>query len=452
MIEFVCNDRMVTARCAGGLPVLDWIRDQHKLKGTKEGCREGDCGACTVVLGRFKAGRLEYCSVCSCLLPIAAVHRCHLATIEGLTTGDRLTPFQRAFYEEAASQCGFCTPGMIMSLTAFLLGNRALTLGNALESLDGNICRCTGYAAVRRAVKRVIGRMPKVFENRLDMLVEQGHVPEYFKGVAGLLEPIEERRVEEGGTIVAGGTDLYVNPDDQLLEGEPGLVSRISVPEGTSLKDGTVFIGAGTTVESIRSSGLFKELFPGTDGFFTRISSTQIRSMATLGGNIMNGSPIADLAVLFLVFGAVVHTRDRTVPLEDFYLGYRMFAVDKSAVITGISFPLPQEGAVLSALKVCRREYLDIASVNSAALVTLKNGHIQKASISAGGVAPFPLLLKRTSEFLQGRQPSDEIISRAGELAAAEISPISDVRGSKEYKTLLLKSLLRAHLTRGIMK
>lgn len=446
MITFVCNGEKQTTDCPGGLPVLDWIRDRYGLKGTKEGCREGDCGACTVVIGRNTSEGIKYSSVCSCLLPMQVLQGCHLVTVEGLSQNGLLTPFQSEFYEQAASQCGFCTPGMIMSLTGFLLGERELTFENAMESLDGNICRCTGYGAVQRAVMNVISSMSIGYEHRLEMLIEKGHVPEYFREIPELLQSVGQGEQVSGKTAVAGGTDLYVHPPDEVFSDE---LLLIQAPSGIGRNADTVTVGAGATIESIRESAVFRELFPTLDGFFRKISSTQIRSRATLGGNIMNGSPIADLAVLFLALGASVHTAGGKIPLKNFYLGYKKFAVAKGELLTELTFPVPKEGSILSAVKVCKREYLDIASVNSAALFKIEKGSIAFATVAAGGVFPYPLFLERTSCLLSGRDLSEETIALAETSATGEIAPISDIRGSKEYKTELLKSQIRFHLTRG---
>ncbi len=445
MIEFLLNDRIVKTGCAGGTRVLDWLRNEAGLTGTREGCREGDCGACTVVLGRQSESGMQYRAVCSCLLPLSAVNRRHLVTIEGVSSPGALSPFQKAFIEQCASQCGFCTPGMIMSLTGFLLGNRELTLENAMESLDGNICRCTGYASVRRAVTSVMEGLC-AGTDRIAAMVEQGHVPEYFNGVPSILETLGEGNGSRGTLSVAGGTDVFVHPDAGAGGEEP---SFIQAPSGITVHGGNVSVGAGTTLEEIRESPVFRELFPELDGFLARVASTQIRSLATIGGNIVNASPIADMAILFLALGTAVHTGTRSVPLKEFYLGYRKPDLAAGEIIESISFPLPPEGARLSALKVCKREYLDIASVNSAALLVLKGSSVLSASLSAGGVYPYPLFLKETSSFLQGRELTGEVILEAADTAAGEAAPISDIRGSAEYKTLLLRSQIMAHLGHG---
>ncbi len=442
MIEFLLNDRKVRTGSAGGTRVLDWLRNEVGLMGTREGCREGDCGACTVVLGSLEETGIRYRAVCSCLLPLSAVHRSHLVTIEGISPPGRLNPFQKAFVEECASQCGFCTPGMIMSLTGFLLGNREFTLENAMESLDGNICRCTGYASVRRAVESVMTGI-RGSSDRVAAMVEQGHVPEYFNEVSSNLGAIGERSVSGGTVPVAGGTDLYVNPDAGASGEEP---SFIQAPSGINIREGMVLAGAGTTMEELRESPVFRELFPDIDGFLARVASTQIRSIATIGGNIVNASPIGDMAVLFLALGATVHTGGRSLPLKEFYLGYRKVDLDKEEIIEKVTFPLPPEGAMLSALKVCKREYLDIASVNSAALLVLQGSSVRSASLSAGGVYPYPLFLEAASSFLVGRELTESTILETAGIAAGEITPISDIRGSAEYKTELLRSQVIAHL------
>ncbi len=284
------------------------------------------------------------------------------------------------------------------------------------------------------------------------MLIEQGHVPDHFRCVPGLISSIGEREPSGTGILTAGGTDIYPHPDHRLSEGEPRLVSSLGLPDSVEITHGRVIVGGAATVETIGRSPVFTGLLHSGDDFFTRISSTQIRRVATLGGNIMNGSPIADLAVLFLALGATVHCGEKDIPLSEFYLGYKEFAVPKGTIVTSLSFPVPPKGSQLSALKVCKREYLDIASVNSAALLTMGGEKVAGATLAAGGVAPFPLLLRKTSSFLRGRELSCDTIDGATAIAAEEVSPISDVRGSAEYKTLLLQGQIRAHLTRGVKK
>lgn len=456
MISFICNNKEVTEDCSGGLPVLDWIRSQTGLKGTKEGCREGDCGACTVIIGRPQDSGIEYSAVCSCLLPMGDIHGCHLVTIEGLTTGnsDTLTPFQQSFYDEAASQCGFCTPGMIMSLTGFLLGSHKLATSAAIESLDGNICRCTGYISVKRAVENVMSKLPDHTGNRLEMLIEKEHIPEYFRTIPARLSKQPVHCTSVDGPVIAGGTDIYVHSSDELSTKQPEFLSRRDDLRRILTDKDLVRIGSAVTFAQLRESTVITDLFPDLKEFLSRVSSTQIRSRATVGGNIVNASPIADMAIVFLALNGSVTVSNRSIPLSEFYLGYKKLDMQKGEILTEISFPLPDPGSVLSSLKVGKREYLDIASVNSSMLLRIEdeNSVILCARVAAGGVSPVPLLLKKTGEFLKGKTVSGETIRRACAVAAEEISPISDVRGSKEYKRELLMAQIRAHLTRGVVQ
>lgn len=363
-----------------------------------------------------------------------------------------MTPFQKAFYDEAASQCGFCTPGMIMSLTGCLLGSTDLSIRAAMESLDGNICRCTGYLAVKRAVDFVMSTLKPVSGNRLEMLIENGHVPAYFNTIEKRLKdlPVNESSVSD--TIVAGGTDIYVHSSDKLSTENPRFLSQTDNLNYIVTDNKHVRIGAAVTFKQLRESRIISNLFPELNSFLSKVSSTQIRARATVGGNIVNASPIADITIVLLSLNAAVHVSGRSIPLSDFYPGYKKLDMQQGEILSEVSFPVPEPGASLSTLKVAKREYLDIASVNSSMLIKLEGDVIRTARVSAGGVAPIPLLLKKTSDFLSGKILSETTIKEACNMAANEISPISDIRGSKEYKIKLLRAQLRAHLTRELSK
>ncbi len=455
MISFICNNENITTCLSSGLNVLSWLREEHGLKGTKEGCREGDCGACTVILGKPSDNGMLYSAVASCLLPIGEMHGNHLVTIEGLNLEkeNKLTPFQLAFYNKAASQCGFCTPGMLMSLTGFLLGSSEITEHGAIESLDGNICRCTGYVAVKRAVTEALKKIPENYSTkpRIEMLIKHEYIPEYFSNIQARLARIPEADIKNTGTIIAGGTDIYVRSSDKLANQNPSFLSTSSDKLNYIYKEtNRIKIGATVTFNQLRESFIISDLLPQLKEFLAKVSSTQIRQRATVGGNIVNASPIADMAIIFLALNADVTVNGRVIPLEKFYLGYKKLDMQPGEILTEISFPKPPPGSILSSLKVSKRDYLDIASVNSSFLFELNEGKIVYARGAAGGVAPVPLLLKNTSTFLTDKILSEELIQNACRIASEEISPISDVRGSKEYKIELLGAQIKAHLTRGI--
>jgi xanthine dehydrogenase small subunit len=384
------------------------------------------------------------------MLPIGEIDGCHLVTIEGITTGDEFTPFQESFYSEGASQCGFCTPGMIMSLTGCLLGTEKPTVSSAIESLGGNICRCTGYAAVKRAVDSVMNSISLKPGHRIESLIKYKHIPAYFSTVEQRLQHLPVTTPDAESTLVAGGTDIYVHSCEMLSVINPEFLSRRRDLNSIRIDSNQVTIGSAVTIKQLRESQHLAAVLPGLKGFLLKVSSSQIRARATVGGNIVNASPVADLAVVFLALNADAVFPDRSLALHNFYLGYKKLNMLPEEILTGISFPLPASGFVLSSLKVSKREYLDIASVNSSMLLKVKNSTVFQATVSAGGVAPVPLLLKKTGEFLTGRVLTESTVSDACRIAVEETAPISDIRGSKEYKRELLKAQIRAHLTRRV--
>ncbi|MFP4365283.1 MAG: FAD binding domain-containing protein [Spirochaetia bacterium] len=435
-----------------GMTVLDALRKEIGLKGTKEGCREGECGACTVLLGELRNGRVSYKAVPSCMLPVGEAECKHVVTIEGLNLSE-LNPVQKAFADMNASQCGFCTPGFILAFTGYLLSGRELTLEDAMTSVDGNICRCTGYASIRRAITtlfqdyRLEGKIPDIA-----FLTENRFLPEYFLQSSQLLSAIQTERCEypAKGTLVAGGTDLYIQKGEVLPDEEVRFLSAEDGVTGISEVQDEIIIGAGATVEEFRLDPLLNKHFPGLDEKLLLISSTILRNRATIGGNIVNASPIGDMSVLLLALEARLLLAGKNgesyLPLEDFFLGYKELALKPGEMIKSIIIPIPEFQVFWNFEKVSKRERLDIATCNSGVTITVQNGKIRNIRLSFGGVAPVPLLVKQTQEFLKNKDLDIRVLKAAQDILAEEIAPISDVRGSSEYKTDLAKRLLHAHL------
>lgn len=453
---FILNDTVVRSSLAQGTVLLDFIRRDQHLTGTREGCREGDCGACTVLLGRLKAGRVIYQAVVSCLLPLAEAAGCHVVTIEGLNRKE-LTPVQQAIVSEGGSQCGFCTPGIVVSLTAFLLDSRALASAEAVTAIEGNICRCTGYAALRRAIERLLRavRPPLLAApDRLQALIALGVLPAYFSTIGQRLQalPTDEprtRAAKKNAVIVAGGTDLYVQQNEELPEKELLLLSRQQGFSGIWPDKDALLIGAAATVSDMMASPLLAAALPNLTGFLSRISATQVRNRASIGGNIVNASPIGDLSVMFLALDARVGLRGgrgrRVMAMRDFFLGYKKLAMRKNELLAWVRIPLAPNGLWFNFEKVARRRTQDIAAVNSAIGLDMAGKHIAAAWVSAGGVAPVPLFLPVASAFLAGKTVSAPVVRELAAIADREIAPISDVRGSAAYKRTLLRRLLIAH-------
>jgi xanthine dehydrogenase small subunit len=370
--------------------------------------------------------------------------------------------------EHGAIQCGFCTPGFVISLTGYLLGPQPWSYEKAVDAVAGNICRCTGYASIKRAIADLLDQLEdaKVWGpreaglrgsetepdmDRLRRLVACGVVPEYFLGIPDRLSSLEapERIPRRSGKtfVVAGGTDLFVQRPGEMLAGQLCFLSGTVELREVRVEEERLLLGAGVSMEEVKNIPELKDRLPQLADELSLIASAPIRSRATLGGNIINASPIGDFTVMLLALGAVLRLENgrssREVSLDRFYLGYKQLDMKPGEVLKWIAVP-KQEGR-FSFEKVARRRHLDIASVNSAALIALRGDRIVKARLAAGGIAPIPLFLSRSSARLEGQEPSEELIEQVLELAQEEIAPISDVRGSERYKRLLLRQLLLAH-------
>jgi xanthine dehydrogenase small subunit len=454
-IVFILNDREVRTLLPAGTPLVDFIRSDQRLTGTRIGCGEGDCGACTVLLGTPEHGRVRYRSVVSCLFPLADAAGCHVVTIEGLNNAD-LTPVQQAILHEGASQCGFCTPGLVVSLTGFLLNSVDLPGDDAITAIEGNICRCTGYVSIRRAVERLLHELRPwlaAAHDRLQALVELGVLPGYFAAIPARLEALPPAapgaQVRRAAVVLAGGTDLYVQHGPELRAKELHLLTRREGFSAIWPDAEHIFIGAAASVSDLMESPLLGAALPRLRGSLRLVASDQIRNRATVGGNIVNASPIGDLSVILLALDAVIGLRlgnkAREMKLREFFLGYKKLALRPGEVAAWVSIPIRRDGVCFHFEKVSRRKHQDIASVNSAIGLEMAGERIAAAHVAAGGVAPVPLYLKDASAFLAGKYVSPELLREFLALADREIAPISDVRGSAAYKRALLGRLLFAH-------
>jgi xanthine dehydrogenase small subunit len=451
MIEFILNDTLIKTDQPSGLPLLDFIRGVAGLTGTKTGCREGDCGACVVMMGEFLEDKLCYKTVVSCLTPLGAAANKHIVTIEGLN-GMALSPVQEAIIHHSATQCGFCTPGMVISMTTFILSGDLSNPENIVESIDGNICRCTGYKSLEKAALSVFAQLPENGTNRLEWMVQNHYLPSYFSGIKNKLLKIEKPVFigSADGIIMGGGTDLMVKDADKIVHSPVNFTETRPELVQIEVENDMCSVGSAVTVSQILQSGFLNTRFKNLKEDFKLISSTPVRNRATLGGNIVNASPIGDLTIFFLALDATVvlesqEKKIRKIALKDFFKGYKILDKEKDELIKKIQFRLPQEGEEFNFEKVSKRQNLDIASVNSAMLIKLNKTSIEKVHLAAGGVAPIPLYLAGTSQFLTGKELTEKTVVEAVKVMYTEISPISDIRGSAEYKQLLLRQLFLAH-------
>lgn len=436
------------------MTLLDFIRYEQRLTGTKIGCREGDCAACTVLVGTLENDTINYQSITSCISPLGNAHGRHIVTVEGTNLENKLTTAQEAMKANYATQCGFCTPGFVVALTGFALSNSEKNYNNALNAISGNICRCTGYKAIEKAALQVVSKLENQnSSNQFKWLISNGFIPDYFSSITKRLQELEVKdREQPKGKYVAGGTDLYVQQADHLIDNSVHLIADNNYLKGITIEGDICTIGTNSTVSDLWNHSKLNSYFPKLKQHLKLVSSEQIRNMASLGGNLVNASPIGDMTIFFLALNSDItilndHGNERTIPLKQFYKSYKTYDLNEHELLKSISFKLPTKSSFFNFEKVCKRTHLDIASVNSAMLVAVENNVISEAHIAIGGVAAIPKYAHKTSAFLNGKQLSIATILKANEILQNEIAPISDVRGSSDYKRLLGRQLFLAHFT-----
>ncbi len=453
MIQFILNEELISTTTGASTTLLDFIRYQEELKGTKIGCREGDCGACTVLAGRINAQGMHYESLTSCLTPLANVHGKHVVTVEGLS-GKSLSRVQEAFVASSATQCGFCTPGFIVSLSGFVLNCIYPNYTKAIEAMDGNICRCTGYKSIERAALHLISYLEDVPKtNKLVWLINEGFLPEYFLHIEKRLQSLEKPHKTHAvqNQWMGGGTDLYVQKHDELHDAQLSFIAQIDNFQGIHIDENDqCIIKAGTNATQLKEHPVLQKRIPQWNNYMKLISSTPIRNMGTVAGNFVNASPIGDLTIIFLALNAKLALKHnngslRLIPLKEFYLGYKHLVMAVEERIEEIIFTLPGKNERFHFEKVSKRRHLDIASVNSAIRLQVKDNIIKSVHCSVGGVAPIPLYLAKTHTFLLKKPLTNDVIAEAAAIMQSEISPISDARGTAEYKRLLARQLFYCH-------
>ena len=450
MIRFILNNETVETEVKSGTTLVDFIRDYQQLKGTKIGCREGDCGACTVLVGTLKEHKISYQSITSCISPLGNANGKHIVTIEGLNLNQDLNIVQRAMADNFATQCGFCTPGFVVSYTGFAI-NSCCNDATEKDAISGNICRCTGYKSIEKAGNDITKNLTEKENVTIDQLIENKFLPSYFKDIPKRLENLKIDALPKSDILVANGTDLYVRYADKLSKENVQLIAEEPLLKGINTIKNSITIGASTTVTELWENKDFNEQFKNLKQLLKLVSSQQIRNMGTLGGNFVNASPIGDMSIFFLALNSkltILNTNaqnKRELFLKDFHQDYKKYDLQKEELIQNISFEKLQKNEYFNFEKVSKRTHLDIASVNSAGRILPEKNQIIQAHFAVGGVAAIPKYLKNTNAFLQGKPLSVNTIKEAEKVMQQEITPISDVRGSNIYKRLLARQLFFAH-------
>ena len=457
MIEFILNNKKIITSANDSMTLVDFIRDYKSLKGTKIVCREGDCGACTVLVGElsFDQQSVKYHSITSCISPLANASGKHIVTVEGLNLNaqnkPKLNKVQQSIKDNYASQCGFCTPGFVVAMVNYCLNYNSKTESQMLDAIGGNICRCTGYVSIINAAKQVVEESKQHgIKYTLEQLIEKQFIPAYFRDILGELKLINQKPHKVSGQqIVAGGTDIYVQQADTLFI-TPDL-RYISLEHGQPviIENDKCSISGIATVSELFNSSELRQRIPYFSDYLRLLSSEAIRNMATIGGNFVNASPIGDMSILLLALDAklLIAQRDnsRQVALKSFFLDYKKTDINADESIAKISFKLPNEQSYFNFEKISKRKHLDIATVNTAMLIELDELLITNIDLSFGGVAAIPKYLTYTCEFLKGKELNKGNILTALKILNQEISPISDVRGTAQYKRLLANQLFKAH-------
>jgi len=445
----------------GGAPAFQtlsrFLRYDQRATGTKIVCEEGDCGACTVLVGRREGDRLYYRPINSCIQFLFQLDGTHVVTVEGLARGGELTPVQDAMVRCHGAQCGYCTPGFVMALAGMFEEGFC----DPHAALTGNLCRCTGYESIIRAAE-CVSEQPRV-----DAIHAPGPILEVIRTVER--EPVRIDSLEGSfngcffrptrlddaivfkaenpkSVIVQGATDFGVWRNKRGFE--PGAVLSLDGVDGlgdVTFDDGMLVVGGHASLAQLESA--VRDSVPELARIMDRFGSPQIKNAGTLAGNIANASPIADTLPFLFVMRANLELTgaagSRVVPIGSFYKGYKSLDLGADEIITRILIPLPAEGETLRLYKVSKRSHLDISSFTAAMLMTRTDGRIDTMRVAYGGVAPVVMRLPKTEEFLTGRPIALETFARAGEIARGEVSPISDVRGTKEYRLQLAANVMQ---------
>jgi xanthine dehydrogenase small subunit len=460
-LQFIRNRRRICLdRFAPRTTVLDWLRLDERATGTKEGCAEGDCGACSVVVVRERQGQLVYEPVNSCITLIGQLDGGELITVEDLADGDVLHPVQTAMARQHGSQCGFCTPGIVMSLFAHYHQCNGMTSRDKInDALAGNLCRCTGYRPIVDAALAACGSAAddkfarsaaqrsvelRALDDAADVLI--GDETGFFAAPATEETLAQLYARHPDATIVAGATDVGLWITKKLAAIEKiiyvGRVSALADIEQTA--DGYAF---GAVVSLARAAPVLGSIDPDIAEVLRRFGSNQVRACGTVGGNIANGSPIGDLAPMLIALGAIVELRRedeiRRLPLESFFLDYGKQDCKPGEFVRRLIVPKLPSATHFRAYKITKRSDEDISAVLAAFFLTVEGGAIRDARAAFGGMAGIPKRARTVETKLRGLCLTDARGWRsAADAVKQDFTPLTDVRASADYRNQVAGNLV----------
>ena len=472
-IRFLLNEEPVEVTgLSPQTTLLEFLRDARRLTGTKEGCAEGDCGACTVVLAERGTNGLAWKAINACIRLLPSVHGKAVFTVESLARDGTLHPVQQALVDCHGSQCGFCTPGFAMSLFGLYKNAHGPARGDVDDALSGNLCRCTGYRPIVEAAQKMytlpppagwrapgvasdgsrgVSREEERLGEALDLL-EQPEALDYVVDGERWSAPRTARELGAACTerpnarIVAGMTDvaLWVTKQHRTL-GDVVYVGDVDDLRTVGESEDGIVIGAA--VELSTAVAALNRAFPELEEMWQRFASVPIRNSATLAGNIANGSPIGDSMPALMTLGASVvlrhGEREREVPLDAFYPGFRQTARQPGEFVMAVRIPPRAPGLFLRAYKISKRFDQDISAVFACFSLVQREGRIESMRIGCGGVAAVPARARKTESMLVGAAWTEAIAEQAATALQDEFTPIDDMRASAAYRRVVLGNLLR---------
>ena len=445
-IEFILNDELIKINNVDtNVSVLNYLRIDKRLTGTKEGCASGDCGACTAIIAELKNNKLEYKAINTCIMFLYSLHGKQLITVEHLSNS-KLHPVQQSMVDNHGSQCGFCTPGFVMSMFGMYKDKVKPSNQNIDEYLAGNLCRCTGYNSIKKAAKKMYsyGRKDKFSknENKIikllkkikhnDILISKNNNKFYIP--LNLKNLIQYTQNNKQYKFVTGGTDIAL----EVTKKNNNINSLIYLGNNKDLnyikiKENYINIGSATPINKIIP--ILKKYYPSFADMFDRYGSTQIRNVASIGGNLGSASPIGDSLPALLALNA------KLLDIKKFFIAYRKTALKNKEFIKEIRIPI-LKSHIFKCYKISKRIDDDISSLFVAYLMKLKNNIIIDINIAYGGMDSIPNFAFKTQKYLIGKEFNLKNIDKSKQMIEKDFTPLTDVRASSTYRKLVSKNLM----------
>ena len=442
-IIYINNKKVEVTNVYHDITLLDWLRNYHKITGTKEGCAEGDCGACSVIIN--KKNKEDSKPINSCLVRLGQVIGSNITTIEGLGCDKNPHPLQMAFSNEYASQCGYCTPGFIISGVSLINSGKVINNDTINDAISGNLCRCTGYSPIIKAIKSVSDRKTKLKKVEIinkEKKVRFGNIT-YLK--PNNLKELKDYLEVKSFQFIAGGTDLNLQRPI-INEKENNIICLSSIKELNFIKKlkEKMVLGGAVTIENFLDS--VRSKMPELIEILQRFGSPQIRNQGTIGGNLCTSSPIGDLAPLLMVLNSDINVFGKNgikkTNIKNFFKGYRKNILKKDEIILSIEIPYPNKKNKIFSWKLSKRYDQDISTISLAINIQTQKNIIKEIQMAAGGVAATPKSLDKLCKSMLEKK-LDDAIDFATENLDKFIQPISDLRGSSHYRIEAMKGLFR---------